>query len=206
VTQPLVGDLRLPTVADLLIEDAELVADTVTDRRTFQRRQRIEITGGESPQATVTQSGSSSQDKIVSRSWPSSATAARASCSSPRLTRLLPRCGPIRNSPIDNRRFSDSNRNRSGWYSSSVLHAVAHRKRESTVIVVRARDRRQATDGIAQVIGHSLFKGNSRHGGAHSGIRQWRFGSGRAPAHELRWVLLVIVTLLLARGEQVGQA
>ena len=55
VAQPLVGDLRLPAVADLLVEDAELVADAVADGRALQRRQRVEIAGGQPAQAAVAQ-------------------------------------------------------------------------------------------------------------------------------------------------------
>src|SRR6516162_10550920 len=50
--QPLVGDLDLSAVAELLLEHAELVVDPVTDRRYLERRERIEIAGGEPSQAT----------------------------------------------------------------------------------------------------------------------------------------------------------
>ncbi len=38
---------------DDLIEDAELVANSVARRRDFQTGQRLDITGGQTPQATV---------------------------------------------------------------------------------------------------------------------------------------------------------
>ena len=34
--QPLIGDFDLPTIFDLLVEDAEFVADAVSDRRNFK--------------------------------------------------------------------------------------------------------------------------------------------------------------------------
>ena len=43
--EPLVRGLDLPTVADLLVEDPELVADSVADGRNLERRERIEIAG-----------------------------------------------------------------------------------------------------------------------------------------------------------------
>src|ERR1700690_3926257 len=45
--QPLVGDLGLPPIADFLIKDAEFIADAVADRRTFERRERVEVTRGQ---------------------------------------------------------------------------------------------------------------------------------------------------------------
>ena len=52
-TQPLVGALDLPAVDDLLLEDAELVADAVAQRRNLERGHRIEKTGREPPQAAI---------------------------------------------------------------------------------------------------------------------------------------------------------
>ena len=51
--QPLVGDFHLPAVADLLVEDAELVADAVADRRHLERRERIQVAGGEPAEPAV---------------------------------------------------------------------------------------------------------------------------------------------------------
>src|SRR5215472_2400489 len=55
--QPLVGDLDLSAVAKLLLEHAEFVVDTVTDRRYLERRQRIETAGREPSQAAVAETG-----------------------------------------------------------------------------------------------------------------------------------------------------
>src|SRR5262245_18858269 len=49
--KPLVRDLHLPTVANLLVEDPELVANTVTNRRNLKLCERIEIAGRKAPEA-----------------------------------------------------------------------------------------------------------------------------------------------------------
>ena len=56
VAQPLVGALDLPAVDDLLLEDAELVADAVAERRDLERRQRIDEARGEPAEAAVAES------------------------------------------------------------------------------------------------------------------------------------------------------
>ena len=55
--EPLVGHFRLPSVTDLLVKDAELVTDAVPDSRNFERRQRIQITGGQPPQPPIAEPG-----------------------------------------------------------------------------------------------------------------------------------------------------
>jgi len=51
--EPFVGRLNLPAVTDFLIEDAVLVADAVADGWDLQRRQRIQVTGGETPESAI---------------------------------------------------------------------------------------------------------------------------------------------------------
>jgi hypothetical protein len=53
VAQPLVRALDLPAVADLLVEDAELVTDAVADRRDLQRRERFHVAGREPTEPAV---------------------------------------------------------------------------------------------------------------------------------------------------------
>jgi len=55
--QPLVGDLDLSAIAELLFEHAELVVDSVTDRRYLERRHRIEVAGREPPQSATAEAG-----------------------------------------------------------------------------------------------------------------------------------------------------
>jgi len=55
IVQPLVRDLSLPAVVNFLLKDPEFVADAITNGRTLQRRQRIEITGSESAKPAVAQ-------------------------------------------------------------------------------------------------------------------------------------------------------
>ena len=51
--QPLVRLLDLPAVVDELVEDAELVADAVAERRDLQRGERVHVAGGQTPEAPV---------------------------------------------------------------------------------------------------------------------------------------------------------
>src|SRR3990172_3714828 len=54
-SEPLVGHLHLPAVAYLLVEDAELVPDPVSDGRNRKRRQRVHEAGGEPAQTAVSE-------------------------------------------------------------------------------------------------------------------------------------------------------
>lgn len=51
--QPLVSNFHLPAVLDGLVEDAELVADAVTDGRHFQRGERVQVARREPAQTAV---------------------------------------------------------------------------------------------------------------------------------------------------------
>ena len=55
--QPLVGLLDLPPVADQLVEDPELVADPVAERRDPERRERVHVAGREPPEPAVAEAG-----------------------------------------------------------------------------------------------------------------------------------------------------
>ncbi len=55
IAQPLVGLLDLPAVHDLLLENTELVADAVAERRDLQRGHRIQKAGGQTPEAAIPQ-------------------------------------------------------------------------------------------------------------------------------------------------------
>ena len=97
--QPLVGALDLPAVDDLLMKDAELVADAVAERRDLQRRQRIDETGREPAEAAVAEARLVfllQQLVEVQAELGDRLRALRRRCRG--LRRLLPRCGPIRNS------------------------------------------------------------------------------------------------------------
>ena len=53
VAHPVVGQLDLVALLELLTEEAELVVNAVADRRVIQRGQRIEKTGRKAPQPAV---------------------------------------------------------------------------------------------------------------------------------------------------------
>jgi hypothetical protein len=55
--EPCVGLLMLPTLAELLAEDAVVVAQTEADRRVLQRGERLEEAGGEATEAAVAEAG-----------------------------------------------------------------------------------------------------------------------------------------------------
>src|SRR5690606_22716204 len=55
--EPLVGALDLPAVDDLLLEDAELVAYAVRERRNLERRERIDEARGEPSEAAIAEPG-----------------------------------------------------------------------------------------------------------------------------------------------------
>ena len=55
--QPSVREFDLPTVADRLVENAELVADAVTERGHFQRGQGVEVTRSQAPEAAIAEAG-----------------------------------------------------------------------------------------------------------------------------------------------------
>ena len=55
--QPLVGLLDLPAVDDVLVEDAELVADAVAERGNLEGRQRVEKARGEAAETAVAEPG-----------------------------------------------------------------------------------------------------------------------------------------------------
>ena len=55
--QPLVRKLDLPAVTNRLIEDAELVADSVADGRNVERCQRVHVAGRQTAEPTVSKTG-----------------------------------------------------------------------------------------------------------------------------------------------------
>ena len=55
VAQPAVGLFHLPAVDDLLLEDAVLIADAIAQRGNPQRGHRVDVAGGQPPQAAVAQ-------------------------------------------------------------------------------------------------------------------------------------------------------
>jgi hypothetical protein len=55
VAQPLVRHFVLPAVADLLVEEPELVPDAVADRRDLERGERVEEAAGQPSEPTVAQ-------------------------------------------------------------------------------------------------------------------------------------------------------
>jgi hypothetical protein len=97
-TQPFVGQLDLPAIPDRLRENAELVADAIADGGNLERRQRIEVARRQATEATVAEPRLVLLIEQHVEIEPEFLKACRALSKMPRLIRLLPNCGPIRNS------------------------------------------------------------------------------------------------------------
>ena len=68
--QPVVVLLDLPAVLDLLLEDAEVVADAVADGGQLQRGQRVHEAGRQPPQAAVAEARIALASSTCPRSKP----------------------------------------------------------------------------------------------------------------------------------------
>ena len=55
VAEPFVGALHLPAVLNILVKNAELVANSIAQGRNFQRRHGVQIAGRQPSQATIAQ-------------------------------------------------------------------------------------------------------------------------------------------------------
>ena len=97
VAQPAIGALDLPSIADVLIEDPELVAQAVTDRGEVERGERVHVAGGEAAEATVAEARLLLVlDQLVEREPELLACAHARPPSSSSASRFAPSCGPIR--------------------------------------------------------------------------------------------------------------
>ena len=84
---------------NLLIEDAELVADAVADRRNLERRQRVEEAGGQPAEAAVAEARLLLlRDQLVEIQPEQVGGLADLAVRCRGSATLLPRCGPTRNS------------------------------------------------------------------------------------------------------------
>ena len=96
--EPVLRQLVLPAVADLLQEQAVLVADAVAVGRNAERRHAVHEAGGEPPRPPLPSAASGSSLRSWSRSTPRLASAARAVSSRRRLISESNSRRPIRNS------------------------------------------------------------------------------------------------------------
>ncbi len=55
--EPFVGQLDLPAVTNRLIENAELVADAIPDRRDVERGERVHVTRRQPAEAAIAEAG-----------------------------------------------------------------------------------------------------------------------------------------------------
>ena len=154
VRQPVVGLLNLPAVADLLVEDAELVADAVADCRTLEGGQRVQVARRKPAQTAVAQSGLflAGQDLVELLAH----RPQRVLC---RLLHL-----EVQQVVAQLRAHQEFGRQVAGHLAAeierglrrrhpAVLHAVTHGQSESPVVVLGPQGRGRTPDRVADVIG-----------------------------------------------------
>jgi len=153
VGKPVVGLLDLPAVVDLLVEDAELVADAVADGRTLEGGQRVEIARGQPAKAAVAQPGLLLACEHAVEVLPQ------------RRQRLAGRVldAEVQQVAAELRPHQEFGRQVAGHLPTEierclrgrhpvVLHAVANGQRSGPVVVLRPQGRSGPTDGVAQVV------------------------------------------------------
>ena len=156
VDQPVVGLLDLPAVVDLLIEDAELVADAVADGRALEGGQRVEIACRQPSQAAVAQAGLLLATQHLVDVLPK------------RRQRLT---GRVLDAEVDQvaaklRPHQKFGREVAGNLPAQVerslcgrdpvvLHAVAHGQRKCPVVMLWFQRGRRPADRVAQVVDDS---------------------------------------------------
>ena len=142
---------------DLLVEDAELVANAIADGWTLQGRQRIQIAGSQPAETAVAQSGLlfAGEDGVEILA---EFRHRRARCLlDVEVEQVIPQMGAQQ----EFRRQIAGNLAIEieiglGGVHPAVLHAVAYCQCQGAVVVVRTGDRRQAPNRIAQMVGHGL--------------------------------------------------
>ena len=153
VAQPVVGLLDLPAVVDLLVEDAELVADAVADRRALERGQRVEVAGGEPAEAAVAEPRLLLAGQHSSRSWPSAASAARGRVLDAEVEQVVAelRAHQELGRQVAGHLAAEVERGLRGGHPA-VLHAVADGQRKCPVVVLWLQGGRRPADRVAQVV------------------------------------------------------
>ena len=168
--KPLVGDLHLPAVPDRLVEDAELVADAVADRRHFERRERVHVARGQATQAAVAEAGflflldqfveaqAKVRDRLTRR------------LDDAEVQQIVRQMGP---GQILRREIRDDPRVtlvvRLEGADAASKHAVADGQCECGVRIVARRGLRQAGEAAEQVVEERLFQIRDGHAAARTG-------------------------------------
>ena len=144
---------------DLLIEDAEFIADAIADGGTLQGGQRIEVTGSEPSQAAIAQPrllfGLKDRVEVLTQLGESSARLAFDPGDSPG---CCPDAGPSGIRPIDSRRLSGGDLSKSAWTQPTLLHAVAHGQCQRSIVMRRRQDGSWATNRVTQMIRNGLLQ------------------------------------------------
>ena len=152
---------------DLLVEDAEFVADAVADRRTLEGGQRVQVARGEPAEAAVAQSRFllARQDLVEILTH----RRQRGLC--------RPLHAKVQQVVAQLRTHQEFGRQVAGHLTAeiqrglrrrhpTVLHAVTHGQRERPVVVLGPQGRSRPADRIAQVIGDRPLQRLRAHPGA----------------------------------------
>ena len=153
VGQPVVGLLDLPAVVDLLVEDAELVADAVADGRPLEGGQRVEVARGEPAEAAVAQSrfllAGQHLVEVLAR-------AARAPCGPRPRSRgsagCCPAADPSGTRPTGSRSPCGRGRATSAWMPPGCPACGRARPAQRPVVVLGPQGGGGPADRIAQVV------------------------------------------------------
>ena len=168
--QPVVGAFHLDAVADLLVENPELVADSVADRRTFQGGQRIQVAGRQPAQPAVAQTRFllAGQDLVVvlaecRESFPGLLLKVQ-------VEQVVAQMGPEQElrGQID-RHLAGQVEVGLGGVGPALLHPVADRQCQRVVVVLRLQQLERSPQGVAQVVLDGLAQAGRAHAGADVG-------------------------------------
>ena len=153
VDQPVVGLLDLPAVTNLLIENAELIADAIADGVMFQRGERVQIAGRQPAQTAVAQPGlllagqnfaevlAEFLERRARRVFDTEIEQVRAELRPHQeLSREI-----ARDLPAEVQRSLGRRR-------PVVLHAIPHRQSQRSVVVLGSEGGRRAADRVAQMV------------------------------------------------------
>ncbi len=156
VDQPVVGLLDLPAVVDLLVEDAELVADAVPDGGALEGGERVEITRRQPSEAAVAQPRFLLAGQHVVEVLAEFAQRSACCLLDAEVEQVAAQLRPHQElgRQVAGHLPAEIQRRLRGRHPV-VLHAVADRKGKGPVIVLGPQRGRRATDRVAQMVDDS---------------------------------------------------
>ncbi len=153
VDQPVVGLLDLPAVANLLVEDAELIADAIADGVVFQRGERVQITRSQPAQTAVAQPGLLLAGQDFAEVLAESPERRAGLVFDTEIEQVRAELGPYQEFRRKVARDLSADVQRLlGRRRPVVLHAIPHRQSQRTVVVLGSEGGRRAADRVAQMV------------------------------------------------------